>query len=1463
MKKFLSLLFLSLLVCVGGVRADSVYLQNAGNLSNQISYPGNITELTISGNMDSRDFEYLRNNLTYLRSLDLSQVQIVSYSWISVSGELPSYAFKNLWLEKLVLPSTITKIGDNACSYISIKSIIIPATVTSIGNSAFGGCGNLKSIVIPNSVTSIGSGAFEYCYDLTDITVQSNNANYSSLDGVLYNKDKTTLIQFPGSKAGEYSTPNTVTTVADGAFKYCKRLKKINISNSVISIGSSALVFCDSLTQISLGSGVKSIGFINSSNKNLIDIVIDAANTNFSSLDGVLFDKNKLTLLRYPAGKKGSYTIPGSVTNVGESSFYSCGELTSVVIPNSVTTIGSSAFSYCNKLKNVSIGSGVKSIGDYAFGGSGLKVVKCLSLTPPTIISNPFPSSVSVFVPSTVAQTNYKAASGWSALPIFAPGFTTSAISLSGLISAPAEASSDQKYFTVSGAFLPGDVVVTAPANYEISSTSGSSFAAATQVTLSPVEGVLSGFDTIFVCLKPGLALNTYTDKVTIACSGLTSQYVTLNGIVRNTPDAIDVRVAGTLGSLLSESEKKTITKLKITGNIDVRDFKCMRDSLPLLSELDIKSVDIKECRYSAYPWQSATDYAANAIPDDCWSYKAYNYAGKKTLKSIVLPDNITSIGSNAFNGCTGLTAITIPSSVTALGSSAFSGCTNLKTATLSAGLSTIPDGCFSSCSALEAIDIPSAVTSIGITAFYSCSGLLSISIPASVTSIGTSAFSGCSGYKMTCLPTTPPTTTLSEMMGINSSYYSTETNNNAVVIKVPTGQVDAYKNKWGTATGVIYIDNEVAVVVNVPTEGKLATSIYEQTKIHPTTVTKLTVTGVLGSADFSYMQSNMKLCYDIDLEGVSMVDFPTSAFSERAYMFSLKLPYNLKTIGSNAFYKCRGIRSVSIPNSVTKIGASAFYECNAINTLKLSDGLTTLGESAFYNCKNLPSITIPNGVISIPASCFNGCEGIKAVLFPNSVTTIGNSAFSGCRIDTIYLPNTVTVIGDEAFSSCPVKSIILSNSLTSIGRSAFSAYYLDNIDFPNTLTSIGSYAFSSAGFKSLSLPNSLKTIGSYAFRYCDSLKNIIIPNRITEISAGLFQGCDKLASIDIPANVSTIGEYAFGNCIGLKSVSLSPNVSSIGNTAFSGCSNITQITSYRLTPPALGTNVFSGISQQTCKLRIQQDADFEAYFNAPQWGYFLNVERINLTGKLGDSNEDGAINIVDVVNVVNYILEKPVTKFNMLYSDINKDGSINVIDVVQLVKMITSAPANAPALRSASAQLNTGYWDVANGLFSAHLPGGMRGFDVAYTGSLRALPALDGFVTCAYTKNGEQHLLGYTTNNALSTDALTQLFGLSDNGAITAMTFVGDNGSPITLIQSTATDIARLAVNELVVVENGMIRCPESCGTVIGMQLYNAGGALVATSATGTLALPAQAKGICMLRVKTTRGSFSRKFVF
>ena len=242
---------------------------------------------------------------------------------ISGTGEMTSSvrwsSYKDS-IKTVVIKDGATTIEEGAfrdCK--NLTSITIPASVTKIGDYAFEKCKSLASITIPASVTNTGEDVFSGCSTLARIEVDSENQNYTSLDGVLFSKDLTKIIRYPEGRPGDYTIPSNVTSIGNFAFKGCAGLTNVIIPNGVTSIGELAFSGCKNLSVVTIPDSVNDIGFY--------------AFSNCKALSSV--------------------TLPDGLMSIKGSTFNECSNLISIKIPNSVTQIGWAAFSGCSNLTDV------------------------------------------------------------------------------------------------------------------------------------------------------------------------------------------------------------------------------------------------------------------------------------------------------------------------------------------------------------------------------------------------------------------------------------------------------------------------------------------------------------------------------------------------------------------------------------------------------------------------------------------------------------------------------------------------------------------------------------------------------------------------------------------------------------------------------------------------------------------------------------------------------------------------------------------------------------------------------------------------------------------------------------------------------------------------------------------------------------------------------------------------------
>ncbi|MGI5925017.1 MAG: leucine-rich repeat protein, partial [Lentisphaeria bacterium] len=969
-------------------------------------------------------------------------------------------AFSYCALTSVVIPNSVTSIGNQAFQYCSgLTGVALGTGLASIGTLAFSYCTGLASVVIPASVTSIEVDAFQNCSSLTDITVATGNSSYSSLDGVLFNQNQTTLILFPCGGSGACSIPASVTSIGDYAFYSCSGLASVVIPNSVTSIGRTAFWHCTGLTSVEIPDGVTSIGTDTFTRCiGLTSMVIPNSVTNIGDY-----------AFSYCTGLA-SVEIPDSVTSIGDGAFTGCSGLTSVELPASVTSIGDNAFTGCSGLTSVEIPASVTSIGSQAFiGCTGLTSVvipnsvtsirnqafqNCYALAgiyfmggPPTLGFGSFMS-----VPGTVYYiygtegwgTSFggRPTAVWTSEATFEgnggePSYTTrsynAGVAYGELPTASRTGYTSEGWWTAldeSGTLVETTTQVplittghTLYAKWRINqytisfdSAGGSDVDSITQdyntAVTSPVNPSKAGYDfTKWIPPVPG--------RMPAGDTTCVAQW--------------------TLAFTYSENEDApgTITLTKYTGqggaitipsSLNGRTVTRIGDDA-FRNRTDISSVDIPDSVTSIgnYAFNGCRNLASVNIPDSVTSIGGMAFQYCSSLTDVDLPDGLSSIGNQAFFGCTGLSSVDIPDSVTSIGNSAFYGCTGLTNVRFGTGLDSIGNSAFRDCSSLASVDIPDNVTSIGNQVFYGCSSLDSVEIGSGVTSIGNQAFYDCSSL---------------------SSFTVAEDNT-------------AYSSRDG-----VLFDKNKATLLQCPAKKSGEYSI-------PNSVT-------------------------------SVVDY---AFKGCTDLSSVNIPNSVTSLGNSAFLGCSGLASVMIGAGLTSIGDNAFDGCSGLTGITVADdnpsysswdgvlfdkNQTTLllfpaGKSGEYS--------IPDDVTSIGKRAFYGCAGLSRVNIPNSVTSIGNQAFLDCSgLGSVVIPASVTDIGHGTFEGC-----------TS----------LSSVDLPDTLTEIGYRVFAGcSGLAGVDLPDALTKIGREAFQGCTGLTSVVIPANVTSIWLFAFDGCSGLTGV-------------------------------------------------------------------------------------------------------------------------------------------------------------------------------------------------------------------------------------------------------------------------------------------------------------------------------------------------------------
>lgn len=670
MKKTISLLILLCFTLMLHAQVSKTVNVTAGGLSVALTVneKSTVNNLTITGTVDARDFKTMRDDMPSLGRIDLSGAAINEYNGSEgtsttifnyAANTVPQYAFftsgsteGKTSLESVLFASTVKTIGDYAFGYCTGLTDIYPmlSSVNEIDPYAFWGCSGLTSLDFPPSVTSIGNLAFGICIGLTSInipstvsfiemgafgsyscmlTVDPENQTYSSVDGILFDKSKNTLIQCPGILSGHYSIPSSVSKIADYAFFLCSELTSVDIPSSVTSIGQQAFSVCTGLTSI---------------------------------------------------------TLPLSLTSIGKCAFQNCNSIKGdLVIPSSVTSIGYQAFEFCIGLTSVTIPSSVSFMGDYAFSGcSGLKSIVLNHVIPfnlnaiPNVFGDVDKTKCVLHVPYGT-KTLYSSAQQWKDFKTIEEnpsGFLLGAYSMN----LESEQGSN------------ATVTITANVSWTISSDQS-------WLNVAPLSG--SGNKEITIsATEANYSLIPRGATFTVSSNGFASQ--TISVIQNGESNTISV-TPGILSSVLSSAVKETTKSLKLAGIIDARDFVTMRDSMPMLAELDLNDVSIVAYLGAGGTYPNTTEYPANVIPQNAF----FKSSGIKTsLTSIVFPKTVTSIGPDAFNRCLELKKVTFPASLVSVDRGAFYMCKGLTSVNFPSSITSIGDGAFNSCENINLIQV-------------------------------------------------------------------------------------------------------------------------------------------------------------------------------------------------------------------------------------------------------------------------------------------------------------------------------------------------------------------------------------------------------------------------------------------------------------------------------------------------------------------------------------------------------------------------------------------------------------------------------------------------------------------------------------------------------------------------------------------------------------------------------------
>lgn len=957
----------------------------------------NITNLTINGYIDASDFRIIRDSITNLAVLDISNVLIMSY--YGTDGTYPNYSYS---YPSYILPLYAFYNYTKQTGKTSLKSVYLPKRISSIGTYAFYGCTGLTSVYANNLVPVDLNNSNSVFYNVNKTTCKlyvpyatgsfyKAAYQWNEFSNIVENAQgfllTTNSIKLP-SNAGSVTVelkanaawtvsssqpwltvdqlsgntnstltltaePNTTTKARTGVITvsadgYDSQTIGViqNIPSKTINNTAGGLLSALTADELNYLSSLTITGTMDARDfKTIRDNMpriemLDLSDVTVSAYTGT--DGTYSTLLTYISNEipeyafykydtgKGNVTLktlklPSTIYSISTSAVNSCTGLTSIAIPPSINSIGAYSFQNCKGLTSIDIPASIKSIGYYAFNNcTGITSITVNTNIPLDMGDNWSAFSLNnnncvLHVPY-ASKALYASAGQWN-------NFTNIVENAQGFL------------IGTNKVMLPynagSSVSVDLKSNVAWTVTSDQPW-----LTLNPGSGTGNGTLT-FVAENN---LNSIYRKAIVTVSAPDCITQTIEVTQSIVPRTIN-NVAGGLSTLLTADELNSISSITLTGTIDARDFKTMRDNMPLLSDLDLTNVTI-----SAYSGNDGTSYYGTAYPSNTIPQNAFNayntVVGKKTLSTLKLPENLTSIGYSAFAYCTQLMTITIPSAVSIIEDYAFRNCSGLTSIYTDSSyppnftyyytvfINVNPAKCtlyvpYKAKTLYANVQGWNLFTTIAesSTGFITATNSLKIDYRAGSTS--TTDISANVPWTVTSdqswLTVSPVSGTGDQKLTFTAERNDTTARRYAkVTISSPGFGVQVVKVTQSGSPKTITID-----------AGGLSSALTSEELI---STTELTIKGTMDARDFKTLRDNLPELAILDLTGATIAAFTGVGGT---YDFSAGYPAN--EIPASAFYiwssdKAKtSLVSIKIPSSVTFIGSSAFENCTGLTSIYIN----------------------------------------------------------------------------------------------------------------------------------------------------------------------------------------------------------------------------------------------------------------------------------------------------------------------------------------------------------------------------------------------------------------------------------------------------------------------------------------------------------------------------------------------
>lgn len=1088
-----------------------------------------ITELDLSG-ADASIGTYAFYSCNSLETVKLSGVKTI--------GQNAFYNCRKL--TSVELSENLTTIESGAFqSCVALKNIEIPDSVTTIGDNSFKDCTELETVTIGKGCTSVTASAFTADFNLVKFDVSEDNENYTSVDGVLYNKEKTAVVCYPKSLSGEYVIPDTVTSIEKAAFENCNKLTKITIGSSVETVNpyafnqcnllatvvfkdsdtankkicERAFYYCGSLTEVDFGNAVTSIGdyafTVCSKIKSLEfpDSLTSIGHFAFSPYTNGTrgtYKESNLESVKFGTGLKtiGNYAFyddrkisklefTDKLTSIGSYAFYDNLALEELNLSGDNVSIGDNAFDNCNKLKTVNLKSGIKSIGSYAF--RDCTVLDDIKLCPEveTIGAYAFYNCgnlQSIAIPDNVTKIDNNTFENCISLKSVSIGKNCTTISATAFNNATklekiTVSADNEKYSSVDGALL----------NKE--KTSIILYPKSKSGEFVIPDTVTSIADRAFSSC-PNLTKITIGANVESVGAYAFSECIALTDVVFK-DSTISKKTIGNFAFFNCPALKKVDFGNAVTS---IGNYAFMIDKSLENIEFPDSLESIGSCAFSCYRNGTTGTYVASNLNSvkfgiglkTIGDYAFYKNEKLETIE--FLGSNLTSIGFSAFNSCTSLTELNLSGNKATIGGNALSDNTSLKSVVFGSGVNKIYGKAFYNCTSLATVNLGEGLETIEESAFRYCKSLETINFPESLVNINGYAFENChrlSSIKIPNKVTRIDDCAFSNCQALKSVSIGSSCSFISSTAFVGTSSIDritvSEDNKNFTAVdGVLYNKDKITLVLYPKNrEGEFAV---------PDTVTSI--------ANY--------------------------AFDNSPNITKVTIGENVKSIGTGAFRNCKSLETVVFEDSDTvqkAIGAYAFNNCPALTEVNFGNAVKSIGDEAFTACKSLESLEFPDSLESIGEGAFsrlsNGTSGsyiesiLKRVKFGSGLETIGDYAFYGHgMLKTIeFTGDNLKSIGSKAFYNCfaITELNITGNGLVIDSYAFYCIYALKSVTLGTGVKTINSYAFQQSAFETVNIGNDVETIGRYAFYNNNKLKQLVLGKGLKSINVSAFTGYSNL----------------------------------------------------------------------------------------------------------------------------------------------------------------------------------------------------------------------------------------------------------------------------------------------------------------------------------------------------------------